>query len=254
MAEDFGLVSIIMAAFNAEKTIECAVNSVLNQTFDDFELIIIDDCSTDKTAEIVESFAEKDKRVRLLKNKENKGVSLTRKRGLEEAKGEWIAILDSDDAWAPEKLEKQIVLQKKTNAELLFTGSAFMDENGEKLDWQLHVPAEINYKMLLRQNLISNSSSLVKRELYSQFFVVNDNIHEDYATWLSILKTGRIAYGIDEPLLIYRINKSSKSGNKFKSAKMNWNTLKYSGLNCIQTAYFESVYAINSLKKYRNLK
>lgn len=116
---DFGLISIIMAAYNAEKTIEQAINSVLSQTYTNFELLVVNDCSTDRTAELVKSIAAKDSRVRLISNVKNNGVSYTRKHGLEEAKGSWIAILDSDDAWAPEKLEKQIDFQRRTNADLL---------------------------------------------------------------------------------------------------------------------------------------
>ena len=114
MQNDFGLISIIMAAYNAEKTIEQAINSVLSQTYPDFELLVVNDCSTDKTAMLAEAIVKKDDRVRLISNEKNSGVSYTRKHGLEEASGEWVAILDSDDAWAPEKLEKQIKLQKKT--------------------------------------------------------------------------------------------------------------------------------------------
>lgn len=130
---DFGLISIIMAAYNAEKTIEQAINSVLSQTYTNFELLVVNDCSTDRTAELVKSIAAKDSRVRLISNVKNNGVSYTRKHGLEEAKGSWIAILDSDDAWAPEKLEKQIDFQRRTNADLLFTGSAFMDSEGQSI-------------------------------------------------------------------------------------------------------------------------
>ena len=121
--EDFGQISIIMAAYNAEKTIEQAIASVLNQTYPNFELLVVNDCSKDRTAELVKGIAATDGRVRLISNVKNSGVSFTRKHGLEEANGSWIAILDSDDAWAPEKLEKQIELQNRTNADLLFTGS-----------------------------------------------------------------------------------------------------------------------------------
>lgn len=134
---EFGLVSIIMAAYNAEKTIELAIESVLNQTYSNFELLVINDCSKDGTAKLVEAFSAKDNRVRLISNEKNSGVSFTRKHGLEESNGSWIAILDSDDAWAPDKLEKQIKLQKRTNADLLFTGSAFMDPDGQPIDLML---------------------------------------------------------------------------------------------------------------------
>lgn len=252
--EDFGLISIIMAAYNAEKTIEQAINSVLNQTYPDFELLVVNDCSNDRTVELVENIEAKDSRVRLISNAKNSGVSYTRKHGLEEAKGSWIAILDSDDAWAPEKLEKQIDLQKRMNADLLFTGSAFMDSDGRPIDWYLHAPMEVTYRQLLKQNVLSNSSALVRKELYAKYYAAGDEMHEDFAIWLSILKEGKKAYGVDEPLLIYRIAKSSKSGNKVKAAKMNWNTYRYVGLNQIEATYYEGCYMVKNVIKYMNLK
>ncbi len=252
--EDFGLISIIMAVYNAEKTIEYAIDSVLNQTYPNFELLVINDCSTDGTAELVSSIMAKDCRVRLISNEKNSGVSCTRKNGLNEAKGAWIAILDSDDAWAPEKLEKQIALQKKMNAELLFTGSAFMDSDGHAIDWYLHAPERVTYRQLLKQNVLSNSSALVRKELYAKYYAIGDKMHEDFAIWLGILKEGREAYGVDEPLLIYRIAKSSKSGNKIKAAKMNWNTYRYIGLNPLSAFYYECWYVVKGLMKYRYLK
>lgn len=155
MEEKPGLISIIMAAYNAEKTISMAINSVLAQTFADWELLVINDCSKDRTAEIVASFT--DPRIRLLQNEKNSGVSISRKKGMEAANGEWIAVLDSDDAWTPNKLEKQIKLANDTGAELIFTGSAFMDGDGKPIDWQLHVPTTLPYRELLKQNLVYNA-------------------------------------------------------------------------------------------------
>ena len=253
-SRDFGLVSVIMAAYNAEKTIEQSINSVLNQTYPAVELLVVDDYSQDRTVKLVENIMARDNRVRLIYNKENSGVSYTRKHGLEEAKGAWIAILDSDDIWAPEKLEKQIILQKKMNADLLFTGSAFMDSDGQPIDWYLHAPSEVTYRHLLKQNVLSNSSSLVRKELYEKYYAVGDGMHEDFAVWLGILKEGKKAYGVDEPLLTYRIAKSSKSGNKIKAAKMNWNTYRYIGLNPLSAFYYECLYVVKGLMKYKNLK
>ncbi len=250
----FGLISIIMAAYNAERTIGQAVTSVLNQTYENFELLIIDDCSTDSTLSVAEKFSKKDERVRIIRNSQNSGVSYTRKHGLEEARGEWIAVLDSDDAWTTDKLEKQILLQLETSGDLLYTGSAFMDHDGKSINWYLHAPQKIEYKQLLKQNLISNSSSLVRKELYEKYFVSDDCMHEDFAVWLGILKSGKSAYGVDEPLLIYRLSKKSKSGNKLKAAKMNWNTYRYMGLNIFSAFYYECWYIVKGLLKYRNIK
>lgn len=254
MYEDFGLISIIMAAYNSEKTIELAIDSVLKQTFTNFELLVVNDCSSDRTEAIVRKIAECDKRVRLINSEENCGVSVARQRGLSEVKGDWIAILDSDDAWDHTKLEKQVALQRKVNADLLFTGSAFMDSDGRPIHWYLHAPAQVTYKQLLKQNVLSNSSAMVRKELYKKYYATGDNMHEDFAIWLGILKDGRKAYGVDEPLLIYRIAKSSKSGNKAKAAIMNWNTYRYVGLNPLAAFYYECWYMVKSLLKYKNLK
>lgn len=247
-------VSIIMAAYNAEKTIKKAIQSVIAQSYPYWELLVINDCSKDSTVSVVEELAKTDARIRLMHNDSNSGVSKTRQRGVNCATGEWIAILDSDDAWQEDKLEKQLMLAKKKDATLVFTGSAFMDDKTAILDWQMHVPDTITYKQLLKQNLISNSSVLVKSDIYRKHFVVGDDMHEDYAIWLSMLKAGHIAYGIDEPLLVYRVTASSKTGNKWKSAKMQWKTYQYIQLNSVVAAYYMGWYTIKGLLKYRHLK
>ncbi len=251
-AGDIGLISVIMAAYNAEKTIAQAIGSVLSQTYTNLELLVIDDGSADNTVSIVESF--QDSRIHLIRNPVNSGVSKARHRGAEEAKGEWIAILDSDDAWKADKLKKQAELQVRKNAELLFTGSAFMNADGRLMDWVLHAPEEIGYRKLLKQNLVSNSSVLVRKELYITHYAAGDAMHEDFSTWLGVLKTGRKAYGLDEPLLIYRLSKHSKSGSKLKAARMNWNTYRAAGLGIIESMYYMCWYIIRGFMKYRNLK
>lgn len=247
-------ISIIMAAYNAEKTIRQAVESVLAQTYPCFELLIVNDCSTDATAAIAAEYAAKDARVKLLNNPKNAGVSVTRSNGMEAASGTWIAVLDSDDAWLPEKLEKQMALQKKTGAKLLYTASRFMDHQGNAMDWVLHVPETVTYRKLLKQNIISNSSSLCRKDLFETHYTVGDAMHEDFALWLNILKNGEIAYGVDEPLLVYRISANSKSGNKLKAAKMNWNTYRRVGLSIPEAMYYELWYVIKGVLKYRHLR
>lgn len=247
-------VSIIMAAYKAEATIEQAMDSVLAQTFSDWELLVVNDCSPDQTASVVARYAARDERIILLNNEKNSGVSFTRKRGLEAARGEWIAVLDSDDAWAPDKLEKQLRLADEKGAKLVFTGSAFMDSDGGAIDWQLHVPAVLPYRKLLKQNLISNSSVLVRKELYEKYYLSGDEMHEDFAIWLGITKSGIDAYGIDEPLLIYRLAKTSKSGNKLKAARMNWNTYRRVGLGPVTAFYYMLWYTAKGLRKYGGIR
>ena len=250
------MVTIIMPAYNAEKHIVEAIDSVLAQTYTDWELLVLDDCSTDHTAVVVEDYTRRDKRVHLLRNKVNLGVGQTRNCGVDNSTAEWIAFLDSDDMWEPDKLKKQMALvEDDPKAELIFTASSFIDESGEKRNYILHVPQRITRKELLKQNLISCSSVLVKRALLLEHKMPGKGmIHEDFATWLSILDEKAFAYGIDEPLLIYRLSANSKSGNKIKAAKMNWNTYRASGLKPIPAIYYMICYMYNGVKKYRNIK
>lgn len=248
-------VSIIMAAFNAQKTIGESIQSVMKQSYDNWELIIVDDCSSDNTYRIALEFAHKDSRIRVHKNELNKGVSYTRKRALSLTGGNWIAILDSDDLWKRDKLEKQIsVVKNDSDILLVYTGSSFIDDNNKEINWVLRVPTTISYGQLLKQNLISNSSVLIKKAIYQEYYASGDEMHEDFATWLLILKNGVKAYGIDEPLLIYRISGNSKSGNKKKSALMNWNTYRYIGLNSVPSLYYMCCYAIRGFIKYSQIE
>lgn len=246
------LVSIIMPAYNAEKTLAQAVSSALSQTYDHFELLIIDDCSTDSTSALAHSFT--DSRIRVLTNSKNSGACHTRHNGAAQARGQWLAFLDSDDIWSPDKLEKQLKVQKERNADLIFTGSSFINADGSPKDWLLHVPETIGYRKLLKQNLISNSSVLVRREKYLECECLRDDLHEDFVCWLRLLKGGALACGIDEPLLIYRLSPTSKSGNKLKAAKMNWRAYRAAGLHIHDAAWNMVFYTINSLRKYRHLK
>lgn len=247
-------ISIIMPAYNAEDTIAEAIRSVQRQTYHNYELIIIDDCSTDHTNEIIESFASEDSRIKIVRNEDNIGASFARHNGVANAMGDWLAFLDSDDLWEPCKLEKQVLHQEKTGGNLIFTASAFIDSFGNRKDAILTVPAEIKYKKLLRQNIISNSSVLVRKSLYQQHESLGDYMHEDFACWLKILRSGETAYGINEPLLIYRLSATSKSGNKTKAAMMNWCTYRYIGLPVCEAIYYEIFYVINGVLKYRKLK
>ena len=252
MNQEYGMVSIIMPAYNAEKTLAQAVASALAQTYKNFELIIIDDRSTDTTSILAHSFS--DSRVRVLTNDKNSGAPQSRHNGANCARGQWLAFLDSDDIWAPDKLEKQLQLQKARNADLVFTGSAFIAQDGTPKDWLLHVPHTISYRKLLKQNIISNSSVLVRKEQYLACECLCGGLHEDFVCWIRMLKSGALACGIDEPLLTYRLSPNSKSGNKLKAAKMNWRAYRTAGLSIPKAAYYMVFYTVNSLLKYRHLK
>ena len=253
------MISIIMPAYNAEKTIAASIGSVLAQSFQDWELIVIDDCSGDGTRDTVQELlrglsSAAAGRIHLICREQNEGVSSARNLGAEMAQGDWIAFLDSDDLWAADKLEKQMqLLDKNPDAGILFTGSAFIRENGERSSYVLQAPEEITYQRLLRQNLISCSSVVMRRELFLRHRMQHDELHEDFLLWLKLLREGVKAYGVNEPLLIYRLSPASKSGNKLHAARMTWRVYRHMGLGLGTSLSCLVSYTLRNTLKYRRI-
>lgn len=253
MRKNEALVSVIMPAYNCEKYVIEAINSVLAQTYKNWELLVLDDGSKDNTLQIIEEFSQKDSRIKALPNGKNMGVSATRNRGIELASGDWIAFLDSDDMWEPLKLEKQFEVVDNKSAEFLFTGSTYINEVGEPFKGIFEVPEKLTYKRLRNQNVISCSSVLVKKKYFENIKMEKDEMHEDYAVWLRILKLGITAYGVNEPLLIYRISRNSKSGNKMKTVKMTYKVFRFVGINPVGSVYFMMRHVLASVGKYKRI-
>lgn len=249
------MVSIIMPAYNAERYIEESIQSVLKQSYTDWELILIDDCSTDRTSQLIAEYTQRYPNIHVHRNQQNLGVAESRNLGLSLASGEWIAFLDSDDCWHPDKLRLQMELADSDDAIFLFTGSAFINENSQPLNYYLPAPEKINYHELLKQNVVSCSSVMIQKELIRQYPMKHaSSMHEDFAVWLQILRDKQIcAYGIDQPLLIYRIRSGSKSGNKLKAAVMTFRVYRYLSLPLIPACYYWMCYTWRSLRKYRHL-
>jgi teichuronic acid biosynthesis glycosyltransferase TuaG len=253
MSKNEALVSIVMPAYNCEKYVVEAINSVLAQTYENWELLVLDDGSKDNTLHIINEFGNKDTRIRPLQNEKNMGVSATRNRGIEIASGDWIAFLDSDDMWEPSKLEKQFKVVNEHSAEFIFTGASYINENGEPYKGIFEVPEKVTYKKLRNQNVVSCSSVLLKKKYFENIKMEKDEMHEDYAVWLRILKLDVTAYGVNEPLLIYRISRNSKSGNKMKTVMMTYKVFRFVGINPIASAYFMARHVIASVGKYKKI-
>lgn len=246
-------ISVVMPAYNGERTIGQAIDSVIAQTFEEWELLVVNDRSKDHTKEIILDYAGKDARIRYVENEKNLGVSLTRNKGVSLARGQWIAFLDSDDAWEKEKLEEQVKIIEG-GARFVFTGSAFMNEAGQRLKYCMNIPETVTFRELLKQNVISCSSVVVEKALLEKYPMAQGNIHEDYAVWLRILRAEKIsAKGIDKPLLVYRVSAGSKSGNKGKAALMHWRVYRHIKLPLIPSVWYFSFYVVRNLKKYRNI-
>lgn len=249
-------ISVVMPAYNAEKTIEKAMDSVLSQTHGLLELIVVDDCSKDGTAAIISAYAQRDSRVRMLSNATNSGVSVTRNNGIRAATYEWIALLDSDDYWEPNKLQAQLsAILERPEAAICFTATAYINEKGERSEYILRAPSKVTRKDVLKQNVISCSSVLARREaLLASPMRDKRNIHEDLAVWADILSKTPYAVGIDEPLLIYRVSSTGKSGNKVEAAKMQWRTYRVCQVPLLKSVYYFTVYAWRNVRKYRSVK
>ena len=249
-------VSVVIPAYNAEKTLPKTLNSVLEQTLPPLEIIVIDDCSADNTAAIVAEYAARDSRLLYRKNEKNAGVSHSRNVGVAMASGEWIAFLDSDDCWTPEKLEHQLAAaQKDPTCAFLFTASAFMDQDGCPMTGVFSVAERVTRRELLKQNIISCSSVLIKRDLMIRHPMRDGTkMHEDFAAWLDVLSDTPFAMGVNEPLLVYRIQSTSKSGNRWKSLLMAWRTYRAVQISPIATIYYMCFNVTRSMKKYKNIK
>ena len=265
------LISVIMPVYNGEKTLAEAMNSVREQTFPDWELILVEDCPSDhspeKISEVLSSWPEEMRsRVRVWKNRENKGPAFCRNLGIGKARGEYIAFLDCDDRWRQDKLEKQAeLLQKEPGRELIFTGSGFLKENGEAMEGYLPAPETVDFHELLRQNVISCSSVLVKKtlllasspdgkEIFPDTRKRKILMHEDFPVWLRCLRICGEARGIDEPLLLYRIQQGSQSGNKLKAAGMTYAVYRFMGIGIPGRWLCFCSYAMRSLRKYRRIR
>lgn len=249
------MISVIMPVYNAEKTIKESIDSVLTQTVDDLELIVVNDFSKDKSEEIIKEIAKLDSRIKYYKNSKNMGASESRNFAIGKATGKWIAFLDSDDIWKPEKLEKQLkVVKMNSDAQLVYTASAFINDDGDEFSYIMEAEEKTSYKDLLKKNLLSCSSVMISSDLMKELKMPGDHMHEDYYIWLKVLKKIGYAYGVNEPLLIYRLSLNSKSSNRIKSAKMTYQTYRCVGYNPATAFFLTFRYAFHSIRKRRSIK
>lgn len=218
MSKDF--VSIITPTYNCAKFIGATIESVLNQTYQNFEMIIVDDASKDNTEEVVKSF--KDKRIKYIRLSKNSGPAVARNRAMEEAKGKYMAFLDSDDLWKREKLEKQINFIKKNKYKIICSDYEQIDEEGNKLNKIIPCKKKVNYNGILLSCPVGNSTVFYDVSKLGKFKVPNIRKRNDDALWLQILKKEEYMYGQKEVLMEYRIRQNSVSSNKLSLIKYHW--------------------------------
>ena len=244
------LVSIITPSYNSEKFINECVSSILNQKYVNWELIIVDDCSKDNSVKIIKSLAKKDNRIKPIFLEENVGAAKARNIALYNAKGKYIAFLDSDDTWMSDKLEKQIAFMHSTDAAFSFTAYQIIDESGKRILNKVKVPYQVTYHSYLKNTIIGCLTVIIDKEKIGSFEMPDIKISEDMALWLSFLKKGYIAYGLNEELSKYRKNANSLSTHKFSDAIYVWKVYReIEKLSFFYSSWCFLNYAFNALVK-----
>lgn len=245
-------ISIITPVYNCERYINKTIETVINQTYSNWELLLVDDCSTDNSAKIIKGYAEKDSRVKYYKLDKNSGAAVARNFALQKSQGRFVAYLDSDDLWKEEKLEKQIYFMLTNNYAFTCTDYEKITENGESLNKIVKIPKKVNYNLFLRNTIIQTVGVMVDTKITGKDILVMPDIRrrQDAATWCQLLKNGYDCYECPENLSYYRVVSNSLSSNKLKAVKMNWYWYRrIEKLPLWKTCYCFIGYAFNAIKK-----
>lgn len=219
------LITIVTPSWNSEKYIANTIRSVQNQTYENWEMIIVDDCSSDNTVKIVKEIVASDHRIKLLVQDQNGGAAKARNRSMLTGKGRFIAYLDADDVWKPSKLEKQVAFMKNKKCGFSCTSYEVIDDEGKPKNKYIHMIPKVNYVGFLTNNLLQTVGIMVDTAIVDKKYLVMPDLRrrQDAATWLQILKAGYDCYGLDEILAEYRRTDNSLSSNKIKAIKGVWN-------------------------------
>lgn len=247
------MISIIVPAYRAEKVIGEAIDSVVAQTYPNWELLLVEDAGGDGTAEIIEEYVREhgESRIRLIRQPENGGAAKARNRGLREAAGRYIAYLDADDLWEPEKLERELRFMREKDAAFVFTGYEFADENGRRTGKVVHVPETLNYRQALSNTTIFTTTVLFDTEkIPRELLEMPDVKSEDTALWWKVLRNGYLAWGLDENLARYRRAGKSLSSNKLEALRRIWNLYrKVEGLSLPESGALFCLWALRAVKR-----
>lgn len=244
-------VSVITPAYNASRYLSETIASVQAQTFTDWEMIIVDDCSLDKTYDLACSLAANDNRIKVIKHEKNAGVAAARNTALDIAIGDYIAFLDSDDLWMPEKLERQLSFMENNDYTLTYTMyQKFQSDTGQR-GKIIKVPKMMTAKDIYKNTTIGCLTVIVNRKKVGTFHMPLIKHTEDNCTWQEILSRGYVAYGLNENLALYREGSSSLTNNKKKAARQQWSTYReYYKFSIIKSAFYFTCYTFNAIKKH----
>lgn len=239
------IVSVIIPAYNCAGTIRQAVDSALNQDVPT-EVIVIDDASQDELAALLAPYLSAGM-IRILQNKENQGVAKSRNRGVQEARGEYVAFLDGDDWWEAETLGRRLKALEKSGASLCCTAREIHRSDGASTGKYRRVKSRITYRQMLYHNSIACSSVVMRTETARKYPMEREDSHEDYIAWLKILRGEGPACGVNQPWLHYRLSPEGKSSNKWRAAGMRYQAYRHVGIGPVRSAFYFVCYAVNGI-------
>jgi len=232
------LVSIITPSFNSEKFIADTIRSVQNQTHQNWEMIIVDDCSTDRTMSIIEQFVANDNRIRSFQLDNNSGAGIARESALSRADGDYIAFLDADDLWAPLKLEKQLQFLKDNKASFTFSFYDCIDEAGNPLNKRVEAPRNLSYRQLFFCNYVGNLTGIYESNYFGKITISSTRKRQDWMMWLTILKKIKEVKPVPESLAFYRVRNNSLSASKVDLLKHNFAVYRrFHGFNYVSSMF-----------------
>ncbi len=247
------LVSIITPVYNAERYVGLTIESVLKQTYTEWEMLIINDGSSDRSEEIIKQYVERDSRIKLFTQK-NAGSAAARNNGIRRAQGRYICLLDADDMWDCDFLEMQLQLMERKNAQLVYSSFRRVDAEGKECLRPFLVPKTISYTDMLKTNSIGCLTGIYDRRKYGKFFLHEElgSLRDDYVYWLEILKKVGFAHGNQQVLASYRISSTSQTHDKRKMIKHQFNVYRnIIKLNLIKSLYYLACWAWYGYKKYK---
>ena len=247
------LVSIITPTFNSEKYIQQTIQSVQNQTYQNWEMIIVDDCSSDNTIQIVEDIQNTEPRIILIKSDKNSGPAVSRNKGIEKAQGKYLTFLDADDIWFEDFIQNSIDTIQKTGIHFVFSSYKRSNEQLNFIYSDFIVPEKVTYTDILKTNSISCLTAFIDIETLGRKFMPEVYKRQDMGLWLKYLKEIPFAYGIKEPKAIYRIRENSLSRKKSDLIKYQWQFYRnVEKLSVINSTYYMVHWAVRGFLKYRN--
>ena len=243
--------SVIVPAYRCARFLRESVQSVLDQTDGAFEIIVIDDYSEDDTWACIQELAQQDQRIRAYRNEKNLGTAQTRNRGIDLARGTYLAFLDGDDRWLPDKLAKQRQCLEETGCDVCYTSYSFIDAEGQPVRHPYRVPETFIYADFLRENYVGCSTAVFRADCLEGVRMRGEYVHEDYVFWLELLQKGATFHGISSSLVEYRLLPGSRSADKFRSSWGRWRILRdYLKLPLPRAAVCQAYYVIRGMRKH----